>query len=260
MITEAITFTAKSSCMTSFENYYIQCPCCTSWLMGKSAKTESVSQSILYSDGMIVSDLLPINPQKIVLCPACAYFFWHDSQPVIQDEAQLNGFQPYPWSSWHLFGCNLLYNAGRKALINHYWHVLKSQRPLDQAKEISIRKSLLWAYNDLYRECQSISFKDFYKGKLSLRSWINLRRFNKESQRYFEAEKENFLNNLKPLIRLTEKEPDVDPAVLAELYREAGDFDKATKALSGIIRRTHFISSLQKYIQARNRHVFKVAG
>ncbi|MBU1370768.1 MAG: hypothetical protein KJ754_11960, partial [Bacteroidetes bacterium] len=71
---------------------------------------------------------------------------------------------------------------------------------------------------------------------------------------------ENFLDNLKPLIRLTEKEPDVDPAVLAELYREAGDFDKATAALSGIIRRTHFISSLQKHIKARKRHVFKVAG
>jgi len=246
--------------MTSFENYYLQCPCCKSWLTGKQAKLDSVNQSLLYSDGMVISDLLPISHQKIVLCPACAAFFWRDEQTAEKDKAVLQGFHAYPWSSWHLFGCNLLSSAGRKALIKHYWCVLDKITPLDEQQEIAIRKSLLWAYNDLYRDALSFSIKDVYNSKFSLQSWLNLRLFHKRNRLFYEAEQANFQTNLLLLIALTEKLPEPDAAELAELYREAGDFKKAAEIIEKIDRRTHFINSLIKYIEKGERRVFKVAG
>lgn len=246
--------------MTSFENYYLQCPCCKSWLTGKQAKSDSINQSLLYSDGMIISDLQPINQQKIVLCPACAAFFWRHEQTIEKDEAVLQGFHAYPWSSWHLFGCNLLSNAGRKALIKHYWYVLEKIRPLEEKQEITVRKSLLWAYNDLYRDALSFSIKDVYNDKFSLQSWLNLRLFHKKNRLFFEAEQAEFQKNLLQLIALTEKTPEPDAAELAELYREAGDFKKAAELIETIDRRTHFINSLIKHIQKGERLVFKVAG
>jgi len=246
--------------MTSFENYYLQCPCCKSWLTGKQAKSDSINQSQLYSDGMIISDLQPISQQKIILCPACAAFFWRHQQTIENDEAVLQGFHAYPWSSWHLFGCNLLSNAGRKALIEHYWYVLEKIRPLEEKQEIAIRKSLLWAYNDLYRDALNFSIKDVYNDKFSLQSWLNLRLFHKKNQLFFEAEQAEFQKNLLRLIALTEKMPEPDTAELAELYREAGDFKKAAEIIETIDRRTHFINSLINHIQKGERLVFKVAG
>lgn len=246
--------------MTSFENYYLQCPCCKSWLTGKQANSDTVNQSLLYSDGMIISDLLPIIEQKIVLCPACAIYFWRDKQTIEKDEAVLNGFHTYPWSSWHLFGCNLLTNAGRKALVKHYWCLLKRIDFVDEKQEITIRKSLLWAYNDLYRDSLSFCFKDLYNNRFSFRSWLSLRLFHKRNRLFFESEQAEFQTNLLRLIALTEKMPEPDPADLAELYREAGDFKKAAEIIEKIDRRTHFINSLIKYIQNNERRVFKVAG
>ncbi len=246
--------------MTSFENYYLQCPCCNSWLTGKQANSDTVNQSLLYSDGMIISDLTPIIQQRIVLCPACAIYFWRDKQTLEKDEAVLKGFHTYPWSSWHLFGCNLLSNAGRKALVKHYWNLLKRIDSLDEQQEITIRKSLLWAYNDLYRDALSFSLKDMFSSKFSFRSWNNLKLFHKENRVFYESEQAEFQSNLLKLIALVEKMPEPDPAELAELYREAGDFKKAAKIIEKIDRRTHFINSLIKYINNSDRRIFKVAG
>lgn len=246
--------------MTSFENYYLQCPCCNSWLTGKQANSDTVNQSLLFSDGMIISDLTPIVQQKIVLCPACAIYFWRDKQTLEKDEAVLKGFHAYPWSSWHLFGCNLLTNAGRKALVKHYWCLIKKVDFQNEHQEIILRKSLLWAYNDLYRDALSFSLQDVFNSRFSFRSWQNLKLFHKENQGFFEAEQADFQANLQKLIVLLEQMPEPDPAVLAELYREAGDFKKAMEIIDKIDRRTHFINSLIKHIKNGERRVFKVAG
>lgn len=246
--------------MISFENYYLQCPCCKSWLTGKQVLLETISQSLLYSDGLIISNSIPLNKQIIVLCPACAVYFWPHKQSPVKDEALLMGFHSYPWSSWYLFGCNLLSHPGRVALVKHYWYVLQKIGSLDEKQEIVIRKSLLWAYNDLYRDSIGFSIKEIYDGRLSFRSWFRLKLLHRKNLKFYESEQSGFQDNLLRLIELTENMPEPDPAELAELYREAGDFKKAAEAISSIKRRTHFITSLINYIQKGERRVFKVAG
>jgi hypothetical protein len=93
-----------------------------------------------------------------------------------------------------------------------------------------------------------------------MHSWQNLKLFHKENQGFYVAEQADFQANLQRLIVLLEKMPEPDPAVLAELYREAGDFKKAMEIIDKIDRRTHFINSLIKHIKNGERRVFKVAG
>jgi hypothetical protein len=246
--------------MTSFEDFYIQCNCCEAWLIGKTPKVETVSQSLLYSDGMIINDLIPANPQKLVLCPACGKFFWILKENCLEAIPEIDQVIAYPWTSWRFFGCNLLDNRGRKALINQYWQSLELMKPLSQQQEIWIRQSLLWAYNDLYRDAERWRFSDLLKGRVSLRYLLNSRLFNKEGVAYFESEKKRIEANVLALINLYEQDEASEPAMIAELYREIGNFVKAAEILRNIIRKTHYINMLNKCVQAGNRAVFKVAG
>ncbi len=246
--------------MTSFEDFYIQCNCCESWLIGKTSKVETVSQSLLYSDGMIINDLIPANPQKLVLCPACGKFFWIQKENCLETIPEADQETAYPWTSWRFFGCNLLDNRGRKSLINHYWRSLELMTPLNQQQEIWIRQSLLWAYNDLYRDAEKWQFGDYLKGKVSLRYLLNSRSFNKEGVAFFGAESKRIEANVLALIHLYEQDDTTEPAMIAELYREIGDFVKAAEILKTIVRKTHYINMLNKCVQAGNKAVFKVAG
>jgi len=246
--------------MTSFEDFYIQCACCEAWLIGKTSKVETVSQSLLFSDGMIINDLIPANPQKLVLCPACGKFFWIQKEQCLDTLPEAEHETAYPWTSWRFFGCNLLDNRGRIALINHYWRSLALLTPIIQQQEIWIRQSLLWAYNDLYRDAEKWQFGDFFKGKVSLRYLLSSRSFNKRGVAFFEAERPRINENILALIHLLEQDEKAEPAMIAELYREMGDFVKAAENLKSIVRKTHYINMLNKFVQAGNRAVFKVAG
>ena len=246
--------------MTSFEDFFVKCKCCEAFLIGKTPKTETVSQSALYSDGMIINDLIPLNPQKLVLCPACGYLFWLQQEDCLAAIAVEDEQKAYQWNSWRFFGCNLLDNKGRMALINHYWVALEKLNYIAVSQEIIIRKSLLWAYNDLYRDAGSWQFSDFLNGKISFNYWLSSKRFDQQGVELFSSEKERFTANLERLIYLLESSGTAEIAELAELYRELGDFDKASTLLQGVLRRTHFIGLLNKHVLEKNKKVFKVAG
>lgn len=246
--------------MTSFEDFYINCPCCSAWLIGKKAKADSVNQSVLYSDGMIINDLIPANPQKIVLCPACGYLFWLQPDACHNSISDSERLTAYTWPSWRFFGCNLLDNNGRIALINHYWNALKLLRPISVEQEIIIRKSLLWAYNDLYRDADAWRFVDVVNGKINFFYWIISRKFSRKGRALFDSEKPRFETNLLRLIEILEQDANAEPAIIAEFYRELGDFRMAAQFLSKIVRRTHFINLLISHIQLGDKSVFKVAG
>lgn len=260
IITEPFNFIPWFIDMTSFEDFYISCPCCSSWLIGKKAKADSVNQSVLYSDGMIINDLIPANPQQIVLCPACGFLFWMQKDACHNSIPESDKLTAYSWPNWRFFGCNLLDNHGKIALINHYWKAIELLQPLSVQQEIIVRKSLLWAYNDLYRDANTWRFVDVVRGKINFFYWIISRKFNRKGRALFESERRHFEANIHRLIELLERDPNSEPAVIAELYRELGEFEKAMLHLSKIVRRTHYINLLNTHIQLRDKSVFKVAG
>jgi hypothetical protein len=119
---------------------------------------------------------------------------------------------------------------------------------------------LLWAYNDLYRDAEKWQFSDFIKGKVSLHYLLNSRSFNKDGVAFFVAEKQSIEANVLALIHLYEQDDTTEPALIAELYREIGNFVKAAEILKNIVRKTHYINMLNEYVKRGNKAVFKIAG
>ena len=246
--------------MTSFELFYVQCPCCGAWLTGKKAKAETINQSVLYSDGMVISDLFPVNPQKLVCCPGCSHAFWlepHHEHPKVEG---INDMGPYAWGSWRFFGANLDENRGRMALIRHYLRILDQLKPFAPEQEIYLRYALLWAYNDLYRHSKEGAVGRLIRSHSSMRVRLSQYLFHREGIRLFLAHQNGFIRNINRLIALLEQNPPDDLVQLVELYREAGEFQKAKDLLKSVPRRTHYINRLMACIKESDKKVFRVAG
>lgn len=246
--------------MTSFELFYVQCPCCEAWLTGKKAKADTINQSVLFSDGMVISDLFPVNPQKLVCCPGCSHVYWLESCHEHQKVDGISALGPYAWGSWRFFGANLTENRGRMALIRHYLRIIDQLKPFEPEREIYLRYALLWAYNDLYRNRNEGALGRLLSSHSSLRVRLNLFIFHREGKRLFDANYDGFSRNLERLIELLEANPPDDQIQLVELYREAGKFEQAKALLKQIPRRTHFVNKLIDCIQQADKKVFKVAG
>ena len=71
--------------MIKFDTFYMQCPCCKSWLEGHIVRSEMINKSVLYSDGKILNDNYITELQKVVICPACSHYFWVNeySEPLV---------------------------------------------------------------------------------------------------------------------------------------------------------------------------------
>jgi hypothetical protein len=104
--------------------------------------------------------------------------------------------------------------------------------------EISLRKMILWAYNDLY--------------------WgvIDAERQTKE----YLAEREYFIQNAKALMALCPE----NKSLCAELYREIGEFEQCTQYTIDIFvkmenpRTANYLMELQTFLQKADRRDSKV--
>lgn len=245
--------------MINFEDYYINCPSCLSTLAGKLIHAETVNQALLFSDGKTLNDNFMVIPQKMVRCPACGHLFWiEDLKPPIISKTTTNT-NVYPWNTWRFYGCNFENLKGKLALIKHY-QVFLSKRNYDPKKEIYLRRTLWWAYNDLHRYYYRTNISEYFSKKCSFVAWLKFRKTQKTGRKIFIDNQEGFNKNLNRLISLIEKFEPENSLELIELYRENGDFDKAKVILAKIPRRTHFISTLEKEVKKRNKNVFIVAG
>ena len=253
--------------MNSIHTFYIKCPVCEAELAGKLHESLGINCTELYSDGKMICDELLSEPQLIVQCPSCSHIFWKDETVslTVSDENSDQGTHKvaiYPYSSWYLFGTNPNRSQGKIALIQHFTQLLSYLRPLNSKQEIYLRKSLLWAYNDLIRRNYSFTFLDFLKGKISYGTWRHERNHRLKEKFYFLKYTLSYKSNIKRIIDIlrSAQDKEVDKVYLAELYRLKGNFDKAIEILNELNRSTHYVTMIRSKALKLNSTVFKVAG
>ena len=252
--------------MIKFDTFYIRCPRCGSWMEGRLLISSMVNQSILYSDGKILNDGYLTENQKMIICPACSHWSWVEKyeEPYISKTKPSETF--YTWNSWRLYGVHFVTNKGKMALVNHYKKFLNNGNyNIDQ--EIYFRRLMWWAFNDLVRNKYQIYIERYISKEMSFKVWYRNRKRILEGMSLFKENHEDFKENLRCLIDLYKLRYTPDDEMyesvnleIIEIYRQLGDFENAKKLLGQTMRRTHFISTIEKKVEEENDLVFLVSG
>lgn len=258
--------------MTTFCNFYFQCPNCNATLQGKKLRPTAVKSNVLYSDGKMITNGLLSEKQQVVRCPSCAFIFWLSPNCIPVSDAETNNYissqtddmsmAAYAYSTWYQFGCNPFKTEGIKALINHYLNLLIELKPFSAEQEIYLRQQLLWACNDLVRYNAVNKIKSLFVNLFYFMGWHNCRIEAIKRHIMFLKLKPVYVFNLKRLIELmrSSKEKPMEKELLAELYREKGNFIKAKETLQQINQSSHYVANIRKNVHDKNSIVFKVAG
>jgi len=261
---ECVLLSKKNIGMHAFNNFYFHCPNCNAVLEGKTLEMLGMNFTELYSDGKMLCDDFLTEPQWLVCCPSCSHIFWRSkNQDDHIPETEISDYGSiYPYSSWYLFGANMHQTAGKKALIRRLEKFLLLLRPLSPEQELYLRKSLLWAINDLVRESQAIGFLALLQGKIGFCSWRQNRKTYLTEKFIFLSYSKAYNDNIKRLIELVRSFPDkeADKVYLAELYRLKGNFSKSREVLDKLNRATHYAHQIRMRVNRKNPAVFKVAG
>ncbi|MDP3442612.1 MAG: hypothetical protein Q8T08_07080 [Ignavibacteria bacterium] len=255
--------------MTAFSDYFFSCPNCHAVMAGKKHNPDAIKSSILFSDGKMMCDALLVEDEHIINCPSCAHVFWLNENKSFENEKDVivslkdssNSLtEVYPFNSWYQFGCNTTKAEGKKALIDHYLKLLVYLKPYTQEQELYLRKSLLWAINDLIRYGFRNRFRDILSGNCSLNSWRHERPDILLQRLTFKKLAPEYKTNIQRLTELIKNSKDYDKLVVAELYREKGEFEKSIELIQQINRSTYFVSLILEKAKKRNSLVFQVAG
>jgi hypothetical protein len=179
-------------------NYIIKCPYCSNLLSKRSLRSGNTIGSKLYSDTKRISPMLPDFP-AITKCEKCQNIFW------INEAEEIGNYEfsvPSNKQDWE--------KAQRVTFLSYqeYYSVLKTKLIRSKADEIFIRIRILWEYNDSYR-----------KGRTSHQS--NEGKLKKTE-------------NIEALIALLDKNDVNQKLLIAELYRNLGNFDEAINLLNTI--------------------------
>ncbi|PKP47948.1 MAG: hypothetical protein CVT92_16545 [Bacteroidetes bacterium HGW-Bacteroidetes-1] len=257
--------------MTAFNVFYITCPNCNATLTGKKLRAIAINYSELYSDGKMVCNELISEPQKIIKCPSCANIFWlpeivdeidSEIRATPSDEVKEEKIAVYSYKSWYQFGCNTSLIEGKKALIDHHFQLLVMLKPFTVEQELYLRRSLLWACNDLIRFEMVNKLSRLFSGSFSFQAWRRERHDRIIQKILFLKLNPVYKSNISRMIELIKvtKEKESDKAYLAELYREKGNFAKAMEIVNELHRSTHYVYQIHKKITKKSTSVFKVAG
>ena len=189
--------------MQYFEPYFIECPSC-----GGKNKFPRFSvfgyEKTEWSDGKIFKTLPSTDLSKLQMCTLCKKYYWYDSYCGINSfdfyvEALKHFERKYSLMSFFSFINIFYYN---------YDYKLKNKKDL-----IYIRTNIMRTYNDQFR------IHPLSKGKLPK----NTNTVEK---------KKIFIDNAKKLIKLLNEINSDDLFLRAELYRNIGDFEEASRILN----------------------------
>lgn len=183
--------------MTPGPIYVYECPYCGNLLKNWSIRSGNTSASKFYSDGKVIAPMLREFP-NLTKCKSCDKIFWL---------SKIEEIGTYEWDENE----NLEWeNASMAEFLNiyDYFKALESNVGENEKEVLWIRKRIWWAFNDRLREGEKI--------------------FNMES------DEELWLQNCKALIALFDLNMVSDKIMIAELYRNIGDFESSFKLLNEI--------------------------
>ena len=237
--------------MTTFHQITLVCPHCGIKMSDYDLMSYTVHRSTVYSDGLTVTEPWINNDNAIANCPDCQQVFWREdavleTDDLPEEELPMAGdIHNLPFALSETF---------REELIRFYVDLLKEGFANTTDRKIYLRLRIWWGINDFVRYREPIwkllpQFTNLKRAKFLLAN-------RRKSRLIFTEFKPLFRENLEKLIVIFKPEHEGEQIMLAEMYRELGDMDKAKKALKGVeIKKCRKIS---KAIANNKKQVMKL--
>jgi hypothetical protein len=242
--------------MTSFYPILIQCPYCKQKMFDYELSSYAVYHSTLFSDGKSSQNIGFTADQTIKICASCEQPFWVEQIAVDEEKLyQLRDSLPQAKSISDL--PFMLNEKFPEELIKYYEKLLNTGFAGNSEKKYFLRIRIWWAINDLIRYRTNLFGLIRGTRKFNnLWSHFKNRRLQRQS---FQSFTPLFINNLRELILLTIPIHEDDYIMLAEMYREIGQFNKARKSLNQVSdQNSSVVKKLKRKILLRQKKVIKL--
>ncbi len=176
-------------------NIKYKCPSCGNLIYRGGLISGNTFGAKIYSDGKTIAPMLPEFP-KITKCKSCNHIFWID-------KAEEMGTYRETFES-------ILNPMDRAEFleIDDYFKALENNMAETDSEESYIRQHIWWSYNDRVREG-----RELFAGDRDETLWAE---------------------NLKRLLHLLEVSDSKYKTLIAEIYRNLGDFEKSIAILEAI--------------------------
>jgi len=212
-----------------------------------------VHSSEVYSDGLTISSPFTPLDNSILICPECSKAFWLDDAK--KDE---NNKKEYPQAiDVHDLPFAFEDNFSLK-LAQYYSGLLKDKFATTKEKEVYLRNRIWQLLNNKIRNKPNNFFYNLknFTFKYPLK---NIGR-KKKDKLDFDKNIEFFSGNLKRLISIFEAKEDNQKLLMAEMYRELGEFENAEKTIREIteLKSESCYKQILRAITKKNRNVFKI--
>lgn len=193
--------------MTSYVYELKKCVSCQNEYLTSSLRSGNNFGSQYYTDGFVSGSMF--EEAYITRCPRCNTFYWKSSLPTIElisERERINN--KYGWSE-DFSTFNLNYET---LLANPIWTNLEQEQ--------YIRVRAWWAHNHQYRE--EFQSKNPLDQVFLKNDSLNSTEFQISSEQK---------KNLMRVIELLDLQLEENRLMMAEIYRELGDFDKSKSLL-----------------------------
>ncbi len=204
-------------------NYVYECPKCKYLLYNRSIASGNTFGAKMYSDGKRTAPMLPELPD-LTKCPNCNAMFWLSKMKEMG--TSLNDMQEN--EAWAMA------EEVDFLTIDEYQIALEGNVYGSQEEELFIRQRIWWGFNDRVRDGKGIFFSD--------------------------DDEVLWRNNALKLLALFDIENLNHKIMVAELYRNLGDFEKCMEIINSI--KDSNLASLKELFKKAclnsNRKVFQV--
>ena len=211
--------------MTTLRIQNIVCPHCNNKMYTIGVMSYTLRNSEVFSDGKIICNPPRPNEQNILICSKCYESFWKEDA-LFDDEKleQLLDDLPEANCVTDLFpGFD---DTSKTKIIDYYSKLLNKDFSNSEEREIFLRITLWRALNDTIR----------YKNEIISEDLIDL-----------------FKSNLLRIIEIYKPLIEEEYLLLIEMYRELGQFDKASELLKKTIWTDDNFSFLQIENAVKNK-------
>lgn len=234
--------------MTTFGTQILVCPHCSNKMYSYVLTSYYVHSSILFSDGHADCSPLNLPDSRILICTECKLEFWREDA-LLEDENP--GFSnPDLPEAKDIDDSLLAFDSNPMSNRISYISALLEKGFADTVdKEIYLRIELWHLLNNKIRYKPNGIIDNLLKG--------NLKEVFSGQAEMPEAIKNLFNSNLEKLINVYIPENDGERLLLAEMYRELGDFNKALKLLEEIKHHNNE-DHIKQIVKATKRKISKV--
>jgi tetratricopeptide (TPR) repeat protein len=237
--------------MTTFGTQVLVCPHCGNKMYSYMLTSYYVHSSVLFSDGHVDRSPPVFPDSRILICTECKLEFWRDDACLEDENGNFSNTDLPEAKDIHdsIFAFDADVMSDR---ITYYSGLLERGFANTVDNEIYLRIEIWHLLNHNLRYKPSGVVDSLLKG--------NLKEAFSGEEEIPEAVKPLFKSNLEKLINVYIPENDNERLMLAEMYRELGNFEKALSILEEIddIKNENCFKEIKKAIKRKNSKVILI--